>query len=219
MRLVATSDTHYPVDVKKWIPDGDVFVHAGDAMRTGYLDEWGALLAWFAELPHKIKLFIPGNHDFHLMVYPGPALQQLRDVGVWVIGMPGNEHYASYKLPNGMTLLGLPYVTNLPRWAFNTTEEYLWDFLRRKGRHDIIVSHAPIRGVLDYVPPKGEFKGKNAGIEAYRAYAKHYKPSHWIHGHIHEGYGEAQLNGTKVYNVAMCDRNYKHANKPVVLDL
>ena len=214
MRLVATSDTHYPVDVKKWVPDGDVFVHAGDLMLTGYPSDFEEQLDWLAELPHKHKLLIPGNHDFHLEVYPGPALQQLRKAGVMVVGLPGNEDYESLKLPNEMTLLGVPYVTNLPRWSFNSTEERIWDFMRRKGYHDIIVSHAPIHRVLDTLP-----NNRSVGSEAFRAYARHYKPKHWIHGHIHECYGASKCYGTNVYNVAMCNGDYVHANPPLVLDL
>ena len=91
MRIVATSDTHHVVDVST-IPDGDVFMHCGDLCRTGYPDDFECQLEWLAKLPHKTKLFTPGNHDFHLQVYPGPALQQLREVGVWVVGLPGNTH-------------------------------------------------------------------------------------------------------------------------------
>lgn len=213
MRLVATSDTHHVVDVAS-IPDGDVFVHAGDLMQTGYPQDFEDQLGWLAALPHAIKVFVPGNHDFHLQVYPGPALQQLRSAGVKVIGLPDNPNYESLKLPNGMSLLGLPFVTNLPRWAFNSTEEAIWAYLRSKGRHDIIVSHAPVYGVLDRVP-----SGKRVGIDAYRAYVKHYKPKAWIHGHIHEDYGTDELNSTKIFNVAMCDRAYDHANPPMVIDL
>ena len=214
MRLVATSDTHKPVDVEKWIPDGDVFVHAGDLMRTGYPSDFEAQLEWLAKLPHKLKFFVPGNHDFHLQVYPGPALQQLREIGVWVLGLPGNDNYASAKLPNGMTMLGLPYVTGLPRWAFNTTEAAVWEFLQRRGRHDIIVSHAPVRRVLD--SPK---QGVHIGLDAYRAYVRHYKPSHWIFGHTHECYGTDRQFETNFYNVAMCNRDYEHSNQAVVIDL
>jgi Icc-related predicted phosphoesterase len=214
MRLVATSDTHKPVDVKKWIPDGDVFVHAGDLMRTGYPSDFEAQLDWLNELPHKLKLFVPGNHDFHLQVYPGPALQQLRSVGVVVVGLPGNTHYASVRLENGMTLLGSPYVTNLPRWAFNATEEQVWSFLKRMGRHDIVVSHAPVRHILD-----SPAEGKNVGLEAYRSYIRVYNPSHWIHGHIHECYGTERHKNTDFHNVAMCNRAYEHANPPMVIDL
>ena len=68
MRIVATSDTHYPPFVRRldmmlntvWdptipIPDGDVFIHAGDLMRMGYPDEWGPAVEWLARLPHKHK--------------------------------------------------------------------------------------------------------------------------------------------------------------------
>lgn len=213
MRLVATSDTHKKVDVKI-IPDGDVFVHAGDLMQTGYPSDFEEQLEWLAELPHKTKLYVPGNHDFHMQVYPGPALQQLRRIGVWVVGLPDNDNYTSFKLENGMSLLGLPYVTNLPRWAFNSTEEKIWEFLRRQGRHDIIVSHCPVKRILDSPKP-----GVHVGLDAYRSYMRNYNPSHWIFGHIHECYGTERQYNTNFYNVAMCDRNYEHTNAPMVIDL
>jgi Predicted phosphoesterases, related to the Icc protein len=213
MRIVATSDTHYTVDVKT-IPDGDVFMHCGDLMRTGYPSDFEKQLEWLAELPHEIKLFTPGNHDFHLKVYPGPALQQLRDVGVWVVGLPGNENYSTYKLPNGMNVLGLPYVTNLPRWAFNETDAYLGEFLARQRSIDIVMSHAPPKHILDSPKP-----GINVGIQAYRDFARYHKPEHWFFGHIHECYGHEVQFGTEFWNVAMCDRSYKHSNPAVVVDL
>ena len=213
MRIVATSDTHYPVDIAKWIPDGDVFIHAGDLMRSGYPDEWPPLLEWLAALPHKIKLFVPGNHDLHLMNYPGPALQDMRKIGVIVLGLPGNDHYCSYKLENGKSVLGLPYVTGLPRWAFNSSEKEISEHLVKMGRHDIIVSHAPVYAMLD------EVGGMKAGIHAYRNYLYQHKPTYWINGHIHEAYGTREDYGCKFYNVALCNRDYIHANAPAVIDL
>lgn len=220
MRLVATSDTHYPVDTTM-IPDGDVFIHCGDLLRTGYPDDFVRNLDWLAALPHKLKLYTPGNHDLHLQLYPGPALQQLRSVGVWVIGLPGNNNYAAYTLPNGMTILGVPYVTNLPRWAFNATEEEIWTHMQSMGRHDIIMSHAPAYGVLDRVPYRfgNDHSQKHVGIKAFSRYASEYKPKLWLHGHIHEDYGTMQFQDTTFYNVAMCDRNYKHSNSPIVIDI
>jgi len=212
MRLVLTSDTHSPVRPGD-IPDGDVFVHAGDLLRTGYVTEWPAALDWLAALPHKIKLFVPGNHDFHLQVYPGPALQDLRRAGVVVVGLPNNPHYETYLLPNKMSLLGLPYVTGLPRWAFNTTEVELCAYLKRVGRHDVVISHAPVYGILDQVSTV------NSGITAYRSYLLEHTPLLWVHGHIHECYGSALVEGCQFYNVAMCNRKYEHANAPVIVDL
>jgi len=215
MRVVATSDTHYTVDINA-IPDGDVFMHAGDLCRTGYPDDWKLQLEWLAALPHKTKVFVPGNHDFHLQVYPGPALQDLYKIGVKCIGLPGNPTYAQFQLPNGMRMLGLPFVTNLPKWAFNSSEEELEKYLKQMGGgYDIIVSHAPPRFCLD------EVGGKNVGIAAYWEYALEHRPAHWIFGHIHECYGNETkaLVPTQFHNVAMCNRQYTHANAPLILDL
>lgn len=213
MRIVATSDTHFPVDIAKWIPDGDVFIHAGDLMGSGYPNEWPAALEWLNALPHKIKLFIPGNHDFHLKNYPGPALQDMRRIGVTVVGLPGNDHYASYMLENGKSILGLPYVIRLPRWAFNSSNYDIFKYLQKMGRHDIIVSHSPVHGILDGV------NGKQTGIPAYRDYLYRYNPTHWINGHIHEAYGTHEESGCKFYNVALCNREYFHSNPPAIIDL
>lgn len=216
MRLVVTSDTHKPVDIHRqgWFPDGDVFIHAGDLMRSGYVTEWYPMVDWLSRLPYKIKLFVPGNHDFHLQVYPGPALQELRQAGVTVIGLPGNSNYSSFKLPNDMSVLGLPYVTNLPRWAFNINEKDLDYHLNTVGGHDIIVSHMPSYGVLDSIA-----EGRHVGSRVYKRYQAKHKPKYWISGHIHESYGTMESNGTKFYNVAMCNRDYQHQNPPMVIDI
>lgn len=212
MRLVATSDTHKKVDIA-FIPDGDVFVHAGDLMTTGYPDDWKEQLEWLAALPHKKKLYIPGNHDFHIQVYPGPALQELRKAGVTVIGLPGNDRFAYHILENGMMLLGLPFVKNLPRWAFNQEESEVEDYLNRMPGCAIVVSHSPIYKILD---GDGTF---HAGMRCYRKYLEKYNPRYWIHGHIHEAYGHERIGNTDVYNVAMCDRQHNHVNQPLILDL
>lgn len=220
IRIVATSDTHSPVD-PAFIPDGDVFLHAGDLMRTGYPDDFARQLEWLAKLPHKTKLYVPGNHDFHLKVYPGPALQQLREIGVWVIGLPGNDNYNTYKLENGKTILGLPYVENLPRWAFNIKPKKLARFLERYNychAPDIIVSHMPIHGILDSV--EGQPRGSSVYSEYLTGLLRLDMPLRkWIHGHIHEGYGTTKVGNVDIYNVAMCNRKHEHTNPPMVIDV
>jgi Icc-related predicted phosphoesterase len=207
MRIVATSDTHdiFPAD---FIPDGDVFIHAGDLMWAGTPNEWNSRLECLARLPHKIKLFIAGNHDLHLQYYGGAALQELRQAGVTVVGEPAGRDI--YTLPNGHRVLGLPFVHNLPRWAFNRTEEFLEDYMDHQRRVDIVVSHCPPSGILDL----------NYGIRAYRKYLEKFEPDIWICGHIHEHGGESkQVGKTTVYNVAAMDRDYKLVTPPTIIDL
>lgn len=204
------------------IPEGDVLIHAGDAMRTGYPNEWYALLRWFKSLKHPLKLFIPGNHDFHMQVYPGPALQELREVGVTVIGLPGNSRFETYTLPNGWELLGMPFVIfkgdngTLPRWAFTSSEEKLQAYLKGKRGFDIIVSHSPVAGMLDRTG-----SGLSVGVKAYRDWFDGLaaKPKVWINGHIHESYGAAERDGCRFFNVAMCNREYHQVNAPAVIDV
>lgn len=210
MRLVVTSDTHFNFP-PEFVPDGDVFLHCGDLMYTGYFDEWYGRVESLASLPHKQKIFVPGNHDLHIDVFSGPALQDLRRIGVTVLGIErGVKPYA--ELPNGMTVLGLPWVKNLPRWAWNKTEEEVAEILAYHGRHRIVASHSPPAGILDGI-------GENYGIRAYRSYIKRFQPEYWFCGHIHECHGEAIVDGCQVYNVCAQNREYtKFANAPTVID-
>ncbi len=41
-----------------------MFIHAGDILRGGTLDELEAPAKWIHELPHPHKIVIAGNHDW-----------------------------------------------------------------------------------------------------------------------------------------------------------
>lgn len=235
MRLVATSDTHKPVD-PSLIPDGDVFVHAGDLCETGYPDDFNLNLQWLAALPHKYKFFIPGNHDFHLQIYPGPALQAFRKIGFTVLGLPGNANYYTAELPNQMKIGGFPLVDGLQdRWAFGRKTyrdfgierpyEIFSDMLKTCS---IIVTHAPIFGFKDR-SLRNTDKPTSVGDKMMRQcvdLSYGIKTKHFICGHIHEDKGSMNVKLTdgyeknfSVHNVSMCDRNNEHVGRPLVLDL
>ena len=51
LRFVCMSDTHSLTShIKNPVPDGDVFVHAGDFTRTGKLSEVREFNAWIAKV-------------------------------------------------------------------------------------------------------------------------------------------------------------------------
>lgn len=226
MKIVATSDTHINVPIKD-IPDGDVFIHAGDLCTTGYVDDWHSQLKWLKALPHKHKIFVPGNHDFHMQVYPGPALQEMREIGVLVLGFPGNDHFRATSI-DGVMIGGCPHVGGLGnRWAFG---ERMYEYHGARPADDIefllrtcdvIVTHAPIRGILDF----SQRNNKHAGDRTFRASLDHLldrgeSTVHTIiHGHIHEQYGYAKYRNVDIFNVAMADRIGYLKNKPIVIDL
>lgn len=215
MRIVATSDTHFPLSrAKVDIPAGDVFVLAGDFMYSGYLDEWHSRVEALSKLPHPLKILVPGNHDLHIQLFAGPALAELRAAGVTVVGPPSRKYHNKIVLPNGMTLGGCPYVSNLPGWAFNVDEDTVWGYLDTMGRVDILVAHSPPRAALD----RAAGNGGHCGLQALRKYITRYQPDKLICGHVHEGYGRMMVDRTEVINVSMCNIQYEMVNAPVVLD-
>lgn len=222
MKIVATSDTHFPYDVSKGlIPDGDVLIHAGDMMYTGYPDEWYPRLDSFSQLPHKLKLYVPGNHDFHPQNYRGIAYAELRKrAGITLI----DGHDPVRVLPNGWTVMGIPYVTGLTGWAYAADEEWLENWLNEweSVKPDIVVSHAPPWRILDAIhPDKPEMQQQRCGSWALRRWfdKMERKPRLWFMGHIHESYGHQVVDGCHFYNVAMCDRNYEQANPAAVVTI
>jgi len=76
VRFVCMSDTHSLTShIKQAIPEGDVFIHAGDFTRCGSVSEVRDFNNWIQKLPHKHKIVIAGNHELSF----DPALQG--DVG------------------------------------------------------------------------------------------------------------------------------------------
>ncbi|RZB40507.1 metallophosphoesterase domain-containing protein 1, partial [Asbolus verrucosus] len=64
LRFVCMSDTHSLIrNITFDIPDGDVFVHAGDFTKCGQRDEVIQFTKWLTSLSHKYKIVICGNHE------------------------------------------------------------------------------------------------------------------------------------------------------------
>lgn len=63
-RVVCMSDTHSLTPYIKFdIPDGDIFIHAGDFTKCGQLEEVVEFNNWIGKLPHRHKIVIAGNHE------------------------------------------------------------------------------------------------------------------------------------------------------------
>lgn len=60
VRIVAVSDTHNDIPRPDQIPDGDIFIHAGDMTDDGTYTELKAQYDWIAALPHEVKVVIGG---------------------------------------------------------------------------------------------------------------------------------------------------------------
>ncbi|KAG4078701.1 hypothetical protein HA402_015291 [Bradysia odoriphaga] len=64
VRIVCMSDTHSLTPYIKFdVPDGDIFIHAGDFTKCGKMEEVQEFNNWIAQLPHRYKVVIAGNHE------------------------------------------------------------------------------------------------------------------------------------------------------------
>ena len=74
---------------------------------------------------------------------------------------------------------------------------------------DILVSHQPPYGCGDF----------GLGSVELRAAIRRVKPKLVICGHIHDGFGRFECDGTTVYNVSVVDEAYRLVHTPTIIDL
>lgn len=112
VRIVAVADTHLFHDARYAVPDGDVFVHAGDLCRRGDLDELAEAARWIAGLPHRYKLIVAGNHDW-AFARPAEAAQARALLGDAIYLEDSGVEVA------GLRCWGSPWQPAFHDWAFN----------------------------------------------------------------------------------------------------
>ena len=174
MRIVAVADTHmYEGDLGA-IPDGDVFVHAGDLCRRGTLDELRTVVPWLQRLPHRYKIVIAGNHDWCFAREPdgakqllGASIIYLQDSGVSI---------------DGVSFWGSPWQPRYRNWAFNLDRgaplAAVWQQI--PVGTEILITHGPPRGFGDRTPWPSR-----AGCEDLLAAVQCVRPVVHLFGHIH----------------------------------
>lgn len=202
MRIVAVADTHtFEADLV--VPDGDVFVHAGDLCRGGTLDELAPVAAWIRSLPHRHKVVVPGNHDWAFATEPDAARAMLDGVTVLI-----DEEVTL----DGVRFWGAPWQPEYHRWAFNLPRGAAlaarWALVPEGT--DVLVTHGPPAGIGDGTTMPGR-----AGCRDLLARVRAVSPALHVFGHIHEGGGSWREGDTLFANVTTweCER------APTVVDL
>ncbi|MGE4233020.1 MAG: metallophosphatase domain-containing protein [Bacteriovoracia bacterium] len=207
MRVVFISDTHNQLK-KVEVPDGDIVIHAGDATYNGTVDEVKEFAESFNALPHKQKIFVPGNHDWLFETNLNLAKEIMGDkVRVLIdelITVADKKIYGS------------PWSPRFKDFAFNLDRGELleknWNKIPKKL--DILITHTPPYGVLD-----STFRGEKVGCEGLLKKLPEVMPVVHVFGHIHEGYGVLKRDNVSYVNASICNRAYKPFNKPIVLDV
>ena len=210
MKLAMLSDTHcrhQMVDV----PDADVFVFAGDMCGCGAHYEVHDFCLWLKELPHKHKVIVAGNHDWHFQRAPAIAKEMIEDAGAVYLSDSGCEI-------DGVKFYGSPFQPEFCSWAFN---------LPRGGKGlrerwaaipddtDVLITHGPPEGILDLC-----MDGDRPGCSILRDNViDRVKPQIHVFGHIHSGYGLCYHDGIRFANATICDEDYQPVNAPILMSV
>lgn len=237
VRIVCMSDTHsFTPHIKFSIPDGDIFVHAGDFSRCGAEEEVIEFNNWLGKLPHKYKVVIAGNHELSFdpkftqakssnIVKSIPALGYSRhEISEAVSGQDVRKKLTNcFYLEDeslelfGLKLYGTPWQPKFHNWAFNLPrgEACLKQWNMIPDNTDILITHTPPLGHGDLC-----CTGVRAGcVELLSTVQKRVKPKYHVFGHIHEGYG-ITTDGSVIYvNASTCNINYMPVNPPIVFDV
>ena len=223
MRIVCMSDTHLTHEFYKIIvPEGDVLVHAGDATFRGTKDEIDAFAEWFGSLPHKRKLFVPGNHD---ILFQG-ALEYGARILRSPLYRPGPIRNIELLCDSGVTIDGVkfwgsPWQPEFMNWAFNLPRgaplRAKWAMI--PDDTNVLITHGPAYSIGDNL-----MDARRVGCEELlERVIRLEKLRLHVFGHIHSGHGVHYLNGAtsgKTFvNASICDPEYKPTNSPIVIDL
>lgn len=206
------SDTHGLLPV---LDDCDLACICGDVFPQEIerdiveSEKWfnDAFVPWIRDLPCKFVIMIPGNHCFFLEA-------EYRKHGAIV--MPASVNGKCVCLVDetfvyrGLHFYGTPWVTNLPRWAFNT-DDPAGVFEKIPYDCDVLLTHhAPKYEKLGCSYPDTPKERDFGCIELTDAILS--RPSMRVHlfGHIHTGtHDGVKLGNAMSYNVSILDEQYQ----------
>ena len=172
MKILAVSDTESKVYYDYYTPgklkDFDLIIACGD-LHKSYLE----FLVTMAKCP---LVYVHGNHDdSYDDDPPGGCICIDGDLyeykGLRIVGLGGSYRYR--RDGNHMYTEG----------QMRKRVMKLWFKIFRHHGFDILVTHAPARGLNDLDTPT------HRGFECFNRLLEKYKPKYFIHGHIHTNYG------------------------------
>ncbi len=189
MKILAVSDEESPALWDFYVPgrlkDYDLILSCGD-LKADYL----SFLVTMARCP---LFYVHGNHDLSYRTAPPEGCDCIDGQivvynGLRILGLggclryhPGEQQYTEEQMRRRIAKLRLA----------------LW----RTGGVDIVVTHAPPRGLGDAEDPA------HKGFEALRELLDRYHPLYLLHGHVHLRYGlniprVLEYNDSQVVNVS-----------------
>ncbi len=187
MKILAVADDeskyYYDYYTPGMLDDFDLILACGDLHKV-YLE----FLTTMASCP---VMYVRGNHDDLLMEDPPGGCICIEDIvydynGLRIAGLGG-----SLKYRDGKNMFTEEQMAKRVRKLARS--------IRKHGGVDILVTHAPARGINDFDSVS------HRGFEAFRQFIERYHPAYLVHGHIHKNYGMhipqiSEWNGTVIIN-------------------
>lgn len=180
MKLLLISDVEskYLWDYFKpgMLDDIDVIISCGD-LNPHYL-------SFLVTMSHATLYYVHGNHDGRYDTTPPDGCiciddRIVRHGKLRIMGLGGSQRYN----PG-------PYQYT-ERQMSRRIRALRWQLFRNRGV-DIVVSHAPVRGIGD------EAHISHRGFQAFDRLLHRYRPKYWFFGHVHTNYN---ANKTRIFHV------------------
>lgn len=188
MRVLAFSDLHHSAARAAAIAaasaEADLVIGAGDFCNMR--QDLAAAMALLDGIAASLVL-VPGNAESQ------DELRAAAPKGATVLHGQGTRL-------GGLDLFGLGYAvpeTPFGTWSCDLSEAVAAEMLGRCEAADILILHAPPKGVVDRTS-----RGVSAGSEAIYQAIERLQPQLALCGHIHDSWGQsAQIGVTRVVNL------------------
>ena len=157
--------------------EADILICAGDACEGFNPADLEDFFAWYAAIPAKLRIFVPGNHDRIFYTNPDRAKSLISD-GVIYLENDGLEF-------DGIKFYSVP------------ARPYLKTPVTIPEDVDFLITHGPAYGYLD----------RGLGCKNLYLSIANSCPKYHIFGHVHEEglKRKAMLGGTTYLNVSYFD--------------
>jgi len=233
IRITFISDTHArhrdlkgSKDIRKShesldLPGGDLLVHAGDFMTSGYSKyEAEDFCNWLGDQDYDLCTFIAGNHD-RIFEFDQETKSSLIKGLHYRVEYLEDSHlrYGDDTSENSITIYGSPWQPEFYNWAFNLPragKELEEKWAKIPDNVDILVTHGPPQDHLDVSGPP--WNTPHLGCELLRVRVDKIKPKIHVFGHIHGSYGYKFYEGTHFINASVLNEKYHLTNPPITVD-
>lgn len=220
--FVAISDIHNQYLPTKWkLTPADVLIFCGDysILNKPSISDHYKFIKFLNEISSDYDkvIIIAGNHDLLFEKNKKLAVDMINENCNNVIYLENKSF--TYE---GIKIYGTPVQKEFNNWAFNINEEKRKTYYSNIPKDtDILITHAPPYDILDGAKRKFLFRGKPVeylepvGCKILRQNVLRVSPKYHIFGHIHESYGNMEIDGINFINCSLLDNMYCMKNKPV----